>query len=264
MSIQGFWSDHKAPDFRDLPDDLIAVLPVGATEQHGPHLPVSVDSDLVTEVVDRTISLLRADQNVLVLPGLNITKSGEHNRHAGTLSLSADTFLAVLRDIGASVARASVNRLVLFNGHGGNTAVLETAARDLRISHQLIVATCSWFGFSEWDEVLDPDAASVDLHAGESETSAMLAARPQLVDMSRAQNFVPAISNWEKHFSHIGLTGQAARPGWIIDDLHPDGACGNASAATVEKGERLLDTAAANFAQFLAEFARFDHRSGKS
>ncbi len=262
MSIQGHWADQKAPDFRDLPDDLIAVLPVGATEQHGPHLPVSVDSDLVTAVIERTLPRLRAEQNVLILPGLTITKSGEHDRHPGTLSLSADTLLAVLRDIGASVARARVKRLVLFNGHGGNIAVLETAARDLRISHELIVVTCSWFGFSEWDRVLDPDAASIDLHAGESETSSMLAARPQLVDMSRAQNFVPVISNWENHFSHIGLTGQAARPGWIIDDLHPDGACGNASAATLEKGERLLDIAAANFAQFLAEFARFDHRSG--
>lgn len=264
MSIQGHWADHKAPDFRDLPDDLIAVLPIGATEQHGPHLPVSVDSDLVMAVVDRTLPRLRGDQNVLILPGLTITKSGEHDRHPGTLSLSADSLLAVLRDIGASVARAGVKRLVLFNGHGGNTAVLETAARDLRISHQLIVATCSWFGFSDWDNILDPEATSVDLHAGEAETSAMLAAQPHLVDMSRAQNFVPTIRGWEKQFTHIGLTGQAARPGWIIDDLHPDGACGDAAAATIEKGEQLLETAAANFVQFLAEFARFDHRSDVS
>lgn len=262
MSMQGYWADHKAPDFRDLAEDVIAVLPIGATEQHGPHLPVSVDSDLVTAVIERTLPRLHSKQNVLILPDLTVTKSDEHDRHPGTLSLSADTLLAVLRDIGASVARSGVKRLVLFNGHGGNTAVLETAARDLRISHELIVATCSWFGFSEWDSVLDPDAASVDLHAGESETSSMLAARPQLVDMSRAQNFVPAIRAWEEHFSHIGLTGQTARPGWIIDDLHADGACGDATAATAEKGERLLNTAASNFAQFLAEFARFDHRSG--
>lgn len=261
MSIQGYWSDHKAPDFRNLPDDLIAVLPVGATEQHGPHLPISVDSDLVTAVVERTLRLLRPKQNVLILPALAITKSGEHDRHPGTLSLSADTLLAVLRDIGASVARAGVKRLVLFNGHGGNTTVLETVARDLRIAHEMIVVTCSWFGFSEWEDILDPGAASVDLHAGESETSSMLAARPHLVDMRRARNFIPAIRDWETKFTQIGLTGQAARPGWIIDDLHADGACGDASAATPAKGEHLLDTAAANFAQFLAEFAEFDHRS---
>lgn len=264
MSVQGYWADYKAPDFRDLPDDLIAVLPIGATEQHGPHLPVSVDSVLVSAVVTRTLPRLGPEQNVLILPTLAVTKSGEHDRHAGTLSLSADTLLAVLRDIGTSVARAGVNRLVLFNGHGGNTAVLETVARDLRIAHDMIVVACSWFGFSEWGTVLGPDAASVDLHAGESETSSMLAARPHLVDMSRARNFVPAIRSWEEQFTYIGLTGQAARPGWIIDDLHAEGACGDASAATIEKGERLLDTAAANFALFLAELAEFDHRKGST
>ncbi|MCH2249079.1 MAG: creatininase family protein [Cognatishimia sp.] len=264
MSIQGYWADLKAPEFRDLPEDLVAVLPIGATEQHGPHLPLSVDSDLVTAVVERTLPQLSDTQNVLVLPSLTITKSGEHDRHPGTLSLSADTLLAMLRDIGASVARAGVTRLVMLNGHGGNTAVLEIAARDLRISHDMIVASCSWFGFSEWDKVLDADAASVDLHAGDSETSAMLAARAHLVDMTRARNFVPAMRDWEKQFGQIGLTGQAAKPGWIIDDLHPDGACGDAYAATVEKGDQLLNTAAAHFALFLAGFARFDHRRGAS
>ena len=264
MSIQGYWTDFKAPDFRELPEDLIAVLPVGATEQHGPHLPVSVDSDLVEAVVERTLPQLHTEQNVLILPSVTMTKSVEHDRHPGTISLSADTFLAVLRDIGASVARAGVRRLVFFNGHGGNTAVLETAARDLRISHDLIVAACSWFGFSEWDKVLVQEAAAFDLHAGESETSSMLAAKPHLVDMKKAKNFVPAMKDWEKDFSFIGLTGQAARPGWIIDDLHAEGACGDASAATVEKGEQLLNTAASNFAKFLTEFARFDHRKGAS
>lgn len=262
MSLQGYWADLKAPAFRDLPSDLVAVLPVGAIEQHGPHLPVSVDRDLVEAVITRTLPQLGADQNVLVLPTLTITKSGEHDRHPGTLSLSADTLLAVLRDIGASVARAGVSRLALFNGHGGNSAILDVVARDLRIRHDLIVVTCSWFGFAEWDGLMDAGAMSIDLHAGDSETSPMLAAKPDLVDMSKAQNFVPAMREWETAFSFTGLTGQAARPGWIIDDLHPEGACGDASAATVEKGAQLLDSSARNFVRFLEEFARFDHRKG--
>ncbi len=262
MSIQGYWADQKASAFINLPDALVAVLPIGAIEQHGPHLPVSVDRDLIEAVVERALPQLSETQNVLVLPTLSITKSGEHDRHPGTLSLSADTLLATLRDIGASVARAGVQRLVLFNGHGGNSAVLEIAARDLRIAHELIVATCSWFGFAEWDGIMDPAAMAYDLHAGDCETSAMLAVKPELVDMSLAQNFAPALRDWERSNRFTGLTGQAARPAWIIDDLHADGACGDALAATEEKGAELICSAARNFVMFLAEFSEFDPRRG--
>jgi creatinine amidohydrolase len=197
---------------------------------------------------------------VLVLPTLAITKSGEHDRHPGTLSLSADTLLATLRDIGASVARAGVKRLVFLNGHGGNTAVLDIAARDLRMERDLIVATCSWFGFADLEGVMNTDAMAYDIHAGESETSAMLAAKPDLVDMKLAEDFVSAMKIWEQVNHFTGLTGQAAKPGWIIDDLNEKGACGDASIATAEKGEHLLDSAASNFVAFLDEFSRFDHR----
>lgn len=260
MSLQGYWADLRAPAFLDLPGDLVVVLPVGAIEQHGPHLPVSVDRDLVEAVIERALPQLSAEQNVLVLPTLAITKSGEHDRHPGTLSLSAETLLAVLRDIGASLARAGVQRLVMLNGHGGNTAVLDIVARDLRMAHEMIVANCSWFGFAEWQGVMDPAAMAYDLHAGDSETSPMLAAKPDLVDMDLAGDFRPAMQDWERSNRFTGLTGQAARPGWIIDDLNEQGVCGDASAATAEKGKQLLDNAARNFVAFLSEFSRFDHR----
>ena len=135
MTLQGYWADQTASAFKDVPDDLIAVLPIGAIEQHGPHLPLSVDLDLVEATIVRVLPHLENDQNVLVLPSLTITKSGEHDRHAGTLSLSAETLLAALMGIAGSVARAGVQRLVLLNGHGGNDAVLDIAARDMRIAH---------------------------------------------------------------------------------------------------------------------------------
>jgi creatinine amidohydrolase len=262
MTVQGYWADLKSSDFHDLPDDLVAVLPVGAIEQHGPHLPLSVDRDLVDAVVSRCLPRLGAEQNVLILPTLGISKSDEHDRHPGTLSLGAETLLATLRDIGASVARTGVTRLAILNGHGGNNAVLEIVARDLRMRHEMIVTVSSWFGFAEYEGVIDTAALAHDLHAGDIETSAMLAARPDLVEMNLARNFVPASQEWEKTSRFIGLTGQPARPGWIVDDLNAHGACGDASAATAEKGERLLDSAAQNFAAFLAEFATFDHRRG--
>lgn len=259
MHFQGYWADKPAPAFRDPPEDLVVVLPIGATEQHGPHLPLSVDTDLTDAAVARMLGALGPDQNVLVLPSLSVTKSNEHNRHPGSLTLSAETLLAVLRDIGASVARAGAGRLVLFNGHGGNTALLHVAARELRIAHEMIVVTTGWSAFAEAQALFDPAAYAEDLHAGDVETSAMLAARPDRVDMSKAQDFRPAFRDWPEGL--IGFSGQAAVPGWIIDDLNADGVCGNAANATATKGEAMLDAAGRNFATFLAAFASFDHRA---
>ncbi len=260
MSVQGYWTDLPSARFRDLPAETVAVLPLGATEQHGPHLPLSVDSDLITAVAARMLDSLAPEQSVLVLPALTITKSDEHIDFPGTLTLSAETLLALLREIGASVAKAGVQRLVLFNGHGGNTALLQVAARALRRERGLIAAVCSWGGFADWQGIYDPTAYAHDIHAGDSETSAMLAIRPERVDMTKARDFRPAMADWDTDFPHIGLAGKTANPGWLVQDLNPEGACGNAAAATADKGEALLDSAARNFASFLADLARFDHR----
>ncbi len=255
------WEHLSAPGFRALEEPVIAVLPLGATEQHGPHLAMSVDSDLVEAVLTCLEPHTAADLTVLVLPTLRVTKSGEHDRHPGTLSLRAETLLAVLRDIAASVARAGVQRICLINGHGGNTALLEMAVREMRMEHGLIAAHASWFGFAETDGLFDPQALAVDIHAGDAETSAMLAAQPARVDMEMAKDFRPAMLDWKERW--IGLTGQAARPGWIIDDLNAQGACGNAKAATAERGAALIGSAARNFAAFLQEFAVFDLRADR-
>lgn len=260
MSVQGYWADLPSDAFRALSPDTVAILPLGATEQHGPHLPLSVDSDLIGAATDRMLAALGPAQSVLVLPALTVTKSDEHLCFPGTLTLSAETLLAVLREIGASVARAGVQRLVFFNGHGGNSALLQIAARELRIANDLIVVACSWGGFTEWQPHYDAEAYAHDIHAGDSETSAMLAIRPDRVDMSKAQDFRPAMADWESDFPRIGLAGKPANPGWMAQDLHPLGACGNAAAATADKGAALLDSAGRNFASFLAEFARYDHR----
>ncbi len=258
-----YWDRLKAPDFRDLPSDTIAVLPCGATEQHGPHLPLAVDSLLVEAMVDRALPDVPQTQSVLVLPTLKITKSDEHAGHPGTLALSAETLLGCIRDIGASVARAGISRLVLLNGHGGNAALLQVAARDLRSRHDMIVVSASWSSFAEADGLFDPQAYARDLHAGESETSAMLAAHPDLVDMTAAPEPDSVLPEWHQRYRQIGLTGQPAIPGWIIDDLAASGVVGNARAADGARGETLLSDAASGFVRFLAEFAVFDHRRSR-
>jgi len=247
------WSELKRGDPDTLAPDAIAILPLGATEQHGPHLPFCVDTTLTEAVLARTETAAHA----LQLPTLSVTKSDEHAAHAGTLTLSAETLLAVLRDITASVARAGVRRVVYFNGHGGNTALLDVAARAARIDHGLISAHTSWFAFADLGG-FDPLALAYDLHAGDIETSAMRAARPDLVAMDRARNFTTRMQDWEAAGHPTGLTGQPARPGWIIDDLNADGALGNAAAATSRKGQALLDTAANGFGRWLEDFAGFE------
>ncbi|MCY3983169.1 MAG: creatininase family protein [Roseovarius sp.] len=261
MSVVGYWSELKSSDFKNLPAGTIAILPIGAIEQHGPHLPLSVDCDLVDAVVRRTLKRLGESVSVLVLPFVSIGKSDEHLDYPGTLTLSAETMLAVLRETGASVARAGVERIVLLNGHGGNAAVLQIAARELRRNQNMIAAVCAWSAFSSSKGLFGPGDRMMDIHGGDSETSAMLAVRSDLVDMTMACDF-RASNSWNGE--HVGLAGQPASPGWIMSDLNPAGACGNAAAATVEKGDALLESASRNFAKFLAEFSRYDHRKGIS
>ena len=247
------WADVPSDAFNTIDPHTIAVLPLGATEQHGPHLPLSVDTALVDAVLDRVVT----DAPALRLPTLAITKSDEHGSAPGTLSLRAETLLAVLRDIADGVAKAGVRRLVYFNGHGGNTALLEVAVRAARIDHGLITAQTNWFAFADLSG-FDADALRYDLHAGDIETSAMRAAHPNRVDMSRAQDFRTAMHHWEAAGHQTGLTGQPARPGWVISDLNADGAAGNARAATAEKGAQLLDSAAAGFSRWLEDFVTFN------
>ena len=247
------WSECARDSFATLPADTIAILPLGATEQHGPHLPYGVDTTLTEAVLSRVETHAQA----LQLPTLAITKSDEHSAVPGTLTLGVSTLLATLDDIAASVARTGIRRLAFFNGHGGNSAVLEIAARTARRAHGLITAHASWFAFADLSG-FDATQLPYDLHAGDVETSAMLATRPDLVAMEKAQDFKTAMHMWEAAGHRTGLTGQPGRPGWIMEDLNRDGAAGNARAATADKGETLLQSAADGFARWLEDFARFD------
>ncbi len=257
-----FWADLSTLDFSTIkahPNraEVVAVLPVAATEQHGPHLPVSVDSDLIEAVIKASLNHLPAHLPVLFLPTQAIGKSNEHIDFAGTLSLSSHTILSVWMDIGACVARAGITKLVLFNSHGGQVSVMDMVARDLREAHNLMVFSANWYSLPIDAMVLGEfgvDEHRFGIHAGDIETSMMLACRPEQVDMTLAQNFASASQQRAQKHPIIG-NGKSAKLGWLMQDYNPHGAAGNASAATAEKGRRLIDSAAEQFALMLAEIS---------
>ena len=255
-----FWADLSTRHFAQLADSTlldqtVAVLPVAATEQHGPHLPTSVDSTLVDGVIAAALPHLAADLPVLILPTQTVGYSPEHIRFPGTLTLSAPTLIATWTELGAGVARAGIKKLVLFNSHGGQVSLMDIVARELRAAHDLIVYSSSWYNLPLGDAVhglFPAEEHRFGVHAGDMETSMMLALAAQRVDMTQARHFVSTSQERAAHYPIVG-NGKSAKLGWQMQDYNPQGAAGNAAAATAAKGRALLDAAGLQLARLLAE-----------
>jgi creatinine amidohydrolase len=258
-----YWADLTTTDFAQL--DLartIAVLPVGAVEQHGPHLPLSVDADLVDGIVRAALPHLAPDAPVLFLPTLALGYSPEHAAFAGTLTLKADTVLRLWTDVAESVAATGVRKLVLFNAHGGQVSLMDVAARDWRARLGMLVYSVSWFNLPlrtpEGEDInarFAPAEHRFGIHAGQIETAMMLALKPERVQMDRAEHFHSS-SEWRaQHFPILG-NGRSAKLAWQIQDYHPSGAVGHAAAATPEDGHALVQAAGRALAELLAEVDR--------
>jgi creatinine amidohydrolase len=258
MATTRLWTEMSALDFREADmGETIAVLPLAAVEQHGPHLPTGVDAFIMQGYLDRVIERLPEDLPALFLPVQTIGASQEHTAFSGTLSLPADVAARAWTSIGESVARAGCRKLVLLNAHGGNSAILAQIALDLRARCDMLVVVASWSRFGYADDLFPDEERAHGIHGGDIETSLMLAFRPDLVQMHLADDFRPASIAMEEDFTWL----RADRPigfGWMAQDLSPSGAMGDAAAATREKGETTADYGATAFIELLRDVEAFD------
>ena len=258
LSLPNRWDALRSADFALLDGArTVAVLPLGATEQHGPHLPLDVDRVLVEAMVAGALPLLKPGAPVLVLPTLSVGLSTEHAAFKGTLSLSTETALRTLIEIGHSVARAGVRKWLMVNAHGGHVSAMDLAARELRGSGLTVFHT-SWEQLplgAAW-EAFSPQERRYGVHGGEIETSMMLALAPQQVRMDLAKDFSSSAIERVKKFP---LLGQGhSRLGWHAQDLHPSGAVGRPDWADAKRGRALLDAVSEQLAVLLGQMVEFD------
>jgi creatinine amidohydrolase len=247
------WTDLAEADTRRW----IAVLPVAAVEQHGPHLPLGVDSYIAEAYLSRVHELLPEDLPVSFLPVQKIGQSDEHIAYPGTLSLSAETIIRTYTEIGESLHRAGLRKLVIVTSHGGNVSAMDLVARDLRVRHRMLVVTAAWHRFGYPPGTFDRAEQRHGIHAGDVETSLMLAERGDAVRMDSAANAVAATVGMAEDFKWLS----AFRPvgfGWMTQDLHGSGALGDATLATAAKGEAALRHGARGFVELLGDVDSFD------
>lgn len=253
-----YWTELTSDDFRKLPmAEVIAVLPVAAVEQHGPHLPVGVDTFIMRGYLDRVLEEMPSGLNVLIMPIQTVGKSDEHLAFPGTLTLSAASAIGAWTEIGESVHRAGCRKLVIVSSHGGNASVVDIVARDLRVRFGMVAVTVSFRRFGLPAGLVPEDEVKHGIHAGLVETSLMLSFRPELVRMEAARNFEPRTYAMERELRQLSADRPAGF-GWMAQDIHPSGAAGNAKGATKAIGDAAASHGAKAFVALIQDVARFE------
>lgn len=247
------WAEYRTTEYADIdPTKTVAILPTAAIEQHGPHLPVGVD----TMIMDGMLAALRktcpGDLDIRILPVQAVGKSNEHLHAPGTLTLSAENALRIWTEIGLSVARAGVRKIVVVNSHGGNLDLISILTRELRVQARMLAVKCQWSSFGKPDGMYSERENAFGIHGGDLETSVMLALRPDLVDMDAAQDFRSTAEG-----GVIPPIGPVSY-GWVSSDLNDFGTVGDAHLATADKGRATIEYQVAGFVDLLRKVAAQD------
>jgi creatinine amidohydrolase len=250
-------AELRGPEVADLigPQSII-VQPLGAIEQHGPHLPFNTDSIVASAVAAATVDAVGDELDVWLLPALQYTKSNEHAWSPGTVWLSATTLLAVLDDVGRCVAATGARKLVFFNGHGGNSALLNVANREVRLAHGLMTFVAHPGVPPDQGGVSAAHELGMGIHGGHDETSIMLHLAPELVRAELGERRIP------DHLAdnqYVRFGGRVSF-GWLSNDFADDGYIGDPTHADAAHGKALFDGAVTAFGAALAEIARFEFR----
>ena len=246
MTRRFHWAEYRAAEFGDAdPESTIAILPTAAIEQHGPHLPVGTDTLIARGMLDELCRTCPDDLDLRILPIQAVGKSNEHLWARGTLTLTAETALAAWVEIGLSVARAGLRKIVIVNSHGGNLDLMSILSRELRVRADMLAVKCQWGSFGHPPGMFSDHELAFGIHGGDVETSLMLAFEPGTVDMALAEDFRSSAED-----AAIPPTGPVSQ-GWIASDLNPAGVVGNAAAGTAEKGRAVAAHQVAGFIELL-------------
>lgn len=247
------WQQLTSDELAGLdPESTIALLPMAAVEQHGPHLPLGTDALIGQGIIEALPRGAAHRARVLVLPPFNVGFSLEHQAFAGTLSIEAETLIAAWLGVGRSVARAGLRKLLLFNSHGGQTPLLDIVALRLRVDLQMLVVRCSYFALGTPPGLFAPDELAQGFHGGEVETSLMLHLHPALVRRECLRHFEGLPAQMARRHEVLGVESPVGI-GWMSQDLHEVGVCGRADRADARRGGVLLNYLAGELARLIEE-----------
>ncbi len=242
---------------RQVDENTVFILPLGATEQHGKHLPFETDSLIAEGVCNRLMKVADGNIDMRVLPVEQIGYSPEHIDHAGSKTLTFDKAINRWIDIGAKCITAGARRIVFMNAHGGNSPLVSIVAQELRVRHSMLAVATKWDRFVKGSGIVSPSEERFGVHGGDVETSVMLALHPDKVDMEQARDFPNLQEMLTLENKHLRAYGSHAF-GWKAADLNPLGVTGNAGYATTEKGEALLKIAVDGLHDLVKEVRGFD------
>jgi creatinine amidohydrolase len=254
--MKRYWAEFTSEEFA-APEmrRMVAVLPVGAIEAHGPHLPLETDTTINNAIIAAAIPKLPTDLIVGFLPTQCVGKSNEHSLYPGTLTFTIETLIRVWMEIGACVAAAGVRKLLILNSHGGQISVMDIVARDLRAKHDMLVVSGNTFTLGLPENMFAADEMLHGIHGGDKETSMMLALRPDLVNMKKAQHFHSLTEEMVRDYKYLSIQPKG-KVAWQSHDLNPLGAAGDATIANAEKGKKVVDFVSDRLVELLKEIDR--------